>query len=137
MKETQYTIYPYGRKWRTGVGVGYLVLGFFYFDQIQPPLTWLRLILWIYFIIAGLYYIYDGATSSQSLSISDNGILLTDKKREWRANWEQFCIVEDDLVSFIIQFDKEEFRYVRKSLPDEVLVFLKEGIERHSLREDL
>ncbi|HAV13322.1 MAG TPA: hypothetical protein DCX06_07525 [Opitutae bacterium] len=134
MKESEYRIAPYGRKWQIGGGVAYLILSLTYLNQIKPPVEWFGLTAWICLIVAGIFNIYDGLNSSQSLKISKGGIQITRKKKEWNANWEQFSIVEDDLVSFIIKFEKKEFRFVRKSLPEEVLELLKDRTEDLSSR---
>ena len=132
MKESEYRISPYGGNWAIGSGMVYLLLSLIYIDEILPPTEWYSLVSWICLILVGIFSIYDGFNSFNLLQISENGILITRKKKELRASWEQFSIVEDDLVSFIIKFEKKEFRYVRKSLPKEVLELLKDRTENLS-----
>ncbi len=134
MKETEYRISPYGCSWGIVSGVVYLILGAINIDEILTPTEWYSLPVWVFIIVVGIFSIYDGVNSFHFLQISKDGILITRKKKEWRASWEQFSIVEDDLVSFIIKFEKKEFRYVRKSLPKEVLELLKDRTEDLSSR---
>jgi hypothetical protein len=74
----------------------------------------------ILFIANGIYHIYLGRSSYRLLSVGENGISIRQKKKQWDARWNQFSIIEDDLVSFVVKIEKEQFRFLRKSLPEEV-----------------
>ena len=133
MKESEYRIPLYNRNLCFAMGGVYIIFGCFSFD-LSSSLVEGYPILSILLILSGLLQIHSGRNSGRILNISENGIRIRHKKKEWNAQWSEFTIVEDDLVSFIIKMGKEELRFIRKYLPKEVLDLLKDRTEDLSRR---